>query len=870
MNQANKDIKNDNNLDKLEILRVMYETLVNSKACVPKNLEEAIEKAIKDKPEEPLWVTIIRFICTHIRDIIASAENESCECLGRVVVFKKGEKGFKSFGETSEKDDLPPELSNPWDSFLNGKPNFGTDPPVVSIEENILAVCIHPLPDDNDPILIYLIKPSPHHPVNIVDPSYIGSIIWTAAQQVLFNQTTLKYLSDMRQKFNETIRSEDIEEIGNSAEALWLMNCIVHEPYTYELSKEKGIPSKRNDFSQFHFKLIGFAMKFSLGDGWQKFSKPLEYEFAKGIEDRELLSEYDLKVLNLIRAATGKQLNIYAQLSDGKELKDVELIDLLTIWTEILYKVRYLKYKWNVKSESGQENKWNEVAELLKKLSSNLMTKLQKDLFGTSSSNHETFKVIVDNGWTRSYLALLAVRAVSNCNKLEALGLDSSSLGLQLTESLIHVVLVTLIKEFLSENDADLWYNPINYTNALINVISWYSHKVIKVDVDIPVADTLKKVYKSETPLYSLKPYYRDHLYHVIDVCMLGHLLLDEDLGYIFKPGSDMDLETCMKQWYVAAIFHDVGYITELLNGALRKMKDINSEEIDEFLQYVDDNYKNGVDSFCNRIFIEVDKSRNTCVRRGLDHGATSAAHLRWLLSDVNSGEKRYRPAIDAIIAHNLHPDYPINQSHSPISALLALCDELQEWGRPSIDTSEFLHHVAATRNLGNYPLKYRRPLKTLVIEKNSNNRISFILKYFPPDEGLFDPVWLWLNKISNFERIEWNKTVADWTIEIKVPLSKQYKNQSLYEMDLLQKCTWENANLLPLRRWIQFAVENEWYNKESEEEILKFPLDIKEKTGGIFPVTVKALKALVDYQSIRKQELSTVNERLLAKKGIK
>ncbi len=43
MNQANKDIKNDNDLDKLEILRVMYETLVNSKACVPKNLEEAIK-----------------------------------------------------------------------------------------------------------------------------------------------------------------------------------------------------------------------------------------------------------------------------------------------------------------------------------------------------------------------------------------------------------------------------------------------------------------------------------------------------------------------------------------------------------------------------------------------------------------------------------------------------------------------------------------------------------------------------------------------------------------------------------------------------------------------------------------------------------
>lgn len=850
------------NRESAEIIHALYEPVVTSRRHVSSDLQMAIENRT---PGEPVWISIIRFLVKHVSEIIDTALLEqSIECRGWVVVCREGTSNIQSFGKTPSEDSLLPKVWQEWEKFLYREgPYFGNIVSALSIAEDgrpfPLAVQIHPILNNNMPVLVYLLAPTSQHPIYSASPSYMGAVIWTSAQQVLFNSTTLTYLRRLEQQFSDAVAREDIVRIGEYIENLLPMYYVIQEPAVAGDQKvdpcDIGKKAQQSSYSQFRSTLVSFAFKFSLGREWHKLPFLTKGEervrFASRIEESNLLSEDDLEVLRLTRIAVGEQL--------GED----EDTSILTKWLDTLFRVRELKFCWGSDETAQQRRKWEYVAERLSNICHGAAKELEKVLFRGEAAK---YWVDIDDDWTRAYLALLVMRAFKQ-KRASKLRLEFSPLGLDLAEHLARVVLVALGQHLIPLGDkADIWYDPVSYTESLINIIAWYTHEVIGVEVDLPIADTLRRVYESEASLYSLKPYYRDHLYHVIDVCMLGHLLMGEDLGHAFKAGkTEEEIRTALKQWYVAAIFHDVGYVAELLSSSLRLLKDVHSPEVQEFYDSLQDNYRSAEKQYCNRIYNEVDKNHQPCIRDGLDHGTTSAAHLLFLLNGVAGGAELYRPAIDAIIAHNLHPTYPIEQTKAPVSALLALCDELQEWGRASVEAPEFLRHIAATRNLGDYPLRRFHPLDTLTIKKSTDGKLRFTLNYRSPDEGLFDTARLWLNKTSNFERVEWDQTIGVWDVEVRVPISVKYQGLGLYEMDLMQKCAWEDINLLPLRRWVRLAKEQQWYRKDGDVEVLCFPLNLNKLPRSFLPVTREALDALGRYHALRTGEVSVISERIWA-----
>ena len=116
---------------------------------------------------------------------------------------------------------------------------------------------------------------------------------------------------------------------------------------------------------------------------------------------------------------------------------------------------------------------------------------------------------------------------------------------------------------------------------ATVWLISRYAHDVLGVEPRLDITSHLLQSVRSEPALHVLRQYYRDHFLHALEVCFLGQLLLEKartrtgrrliDIcRAILRVASD---EEVLREWYVAALFHDNGYALELLRGARDTLK---------------------------------------------------------------------------------------------------------------------------------------------------------------------------------------------------------------------------------------------------------------------------------------------------------
>ena len=853
-------MRNNNQDYGYDLLRGLnvWENVVVWRRDIPQHLRQIFEEK---NDGVPVWKGFLRFICRHFLTIVKdSFSDNDIKCYGWVVIANHNGGDIQAVGPEPEADELPEELSIvlmerfdhikrlsrmlPTESLFSGK-----DFPII--------VKIHPLSDEKPPDLLYVLAPEENHPICLMKPSSVGRAIWASAQHVIFNRTTSYSLQIWQKEYEKNILDNNILSASEIISKLWPMYYLTHEDLEFdgeELNLKKSIKKLNNDFRS---KLVSFALKVALGPYWAHQKgynvNGIDLRFAEDLDDFGLFDKKDHNALLLGRiTAIGTDMDVILPHRPS----------LLTCWLNVLYNVRRIKSIWCDGGGDVLEEQWDRVLCLIIELCKKTKKYFEKALIKN---------IIIDHEWTRAYLALQCVRSISE-ETIQSLGLDFSPHGLTIAEYMATVVIVALRKyEIPVEENAGSWFDPTMYTEALINIVAWYAHRVVGVEVDLPVADTLRRVYRAEASLYSLKSYYRDHLYHVIDVCMLGDLILSDDLSLSSQFGENNEKEENRKQWYVASLFHDVGYIAELVNVSLKMLNTLESNDIAKFRDSLNIAYKKAEEKFSDRLFLKLDMMRNKCVSEGLDHGATSASYLNHFLTHVPDGFTRFRPAMDAVIAHNLHPNYPINHEKSPLSALLAFCDELQEWGRSTMDDTLFSHHVASTRVLGDYPQKAKIPLEYLEIKKDDAG-CTFRLRYRPPEQGLFDTARLWLSKVSNFERITWNEIAKGWIICIEVPRSKEYHDLGIYEMDLIEICAWKHTELLPLRRWVQAANKPGCYSKNKEQseddnertiEALRFRLDL----GGLDfrPVQKEALNALGAYQKFRRDEINRMKDRVWA-----
>lgn len=197
----------------------------------------------------------------------------------------------------------------------------------------------------------------------------------------------------------------------------------------------------------------------------------------------------------------------------------------------------------------------------------------------------------------------------------------------------------------------------------------------------------------------------RDHVIHSLNTFLLG-LCINK-----YYLNNKVDIF----EWTLAALFHDIAYPAkisqDIIRSYLEKMsaikKDLDIESFDPVINLIPKNFekltnnKNAFGYIQKKIYeweldvnvqeIYDDKicSNNLC------HGMLSALTVLYLVDlmyQKNSwwNQENFKnhivPACSAIFLHNLEDDAfkKIDKTIAPLPYLLKLCDELQNWDRPS------------------------------------------------------------------------------------------------------------------------------------------------------------------------------------------
>jgi hypothetical protein len=292
--------------------------------------------------------------------------------------------------------------------------------------------------------------------------------------------------------------------------------------------------------------------------------------------------------------------------------------------------------------------------------------------------------------------------------------------------------------------------SPAESLDSLLYMVDRYAHIELGVEELLNIRYHLGRQITSEIHLYLSKPHYRDHMLHVIDVFLLGHLLLNTNIYWIKGKAPMIDhldktltgqdanwgmasKDDLMRNWAVASLFHDIGY--QLGHGkksspnlnAWEEYFVLNNPSPDSFVSFPHGNRTAEKDDhqipqkFLTDFSKKIDKSD---VFKGVfpvfnaknkkDHGVLSAIRVTQILNDadytVNEANtdsigdlaQGYRHAIHAIAHHNLFSHRVSIHSH-PLACLLRLCDELQEWDRRRVNIEKVVKQLYLDFQYGNF-----------------------------------------------------------------------------------------------------------------------------------------------------------------------
>ncbi len=395
--------------------------------------------------------------------------------------------------------------------------------------------------------------------------------------------------------------------------------------------------------------------------------------------------------------------------------------------------------------------------------------------------------------------------------------------------------------------------------DSLLYLVDRYAHAELRVDERLNVREHLCRGLRSEVQHHFSKPFYRDHLIHVIDVFLLGHALLNTEMVWLEgKParlvehlerfGSGRPEADWLRDWAVTALLHDIGYQV----GTSRS----SSSDADEWEAYFDlpgfglpawltakkrttSNGKREGRAFVEQLvdqFYELDTDNEWLPKKetydSLDHGILSALRIAQILLHAESvgrpgplfddGQlvKEYDSALHAIAHHNLF-DHEVTFSTHPLTCLLRLCDELQEWGRRRVNIERMVKNLylnieedailssVTSESLASFATNLRIQVEKgnvnqpdgIKINLPTNPHFRFLLTYRSPVTANFDACLTFLNKAHNLQFLnlstdaEANRELR-FEIEMHFPHPPEYGSLTEYDIYALFA---EQARHLPL-----------------------------------------------------------------------
>lgn len=379
---------------------------------------------------------------------------------------------------------------------------------------------------------------------------------------------------------------------------------------------------------------------------------------------------------------------------------------------------------------------------------------------------------------------------------------------------------------------------------ALVWAVSRYGHDRLGIDPQLDLRAHLLHAARNEPALHVLKPFYRDHFFHAIEVCFLGHLLLDTNIknGLPFHSlvGGLLGLtgrEHVLREWYVAALLHDIGYSVEVLKSTRKVLAfSKRSGKITQLGKSIDEAIQ-----FLSRQLAVGDLGSPDSAAPDLDHGIVGAEHLRSLLESIsqrNGGGHNYDAASRAVALHNQHRE-TVEFRRDPLAFLLILCDAIQEWNRPHLRFASAPADILTALMKGapfGEGADLSGPLEAVSLsigrsatgslELQDPSTLQFNMSYgdeINQNAGVFN---LWINTSSNLQRLRLDGLPFNIVTSFCTPAFNMGSEKQEYQMHRL-RCAAEETHMTFLARWFPCGVDDRAirYKIDKDHEVLTLDL---------------------------------------------
>jgi hypothetical protein len=277
------------------------------------------------------------------------------------------------------------------------------------------------------------------------------------------------------------------------------------------------------------------------------------------------------------------------------------------------------------------------------------------------------------------------------------------------------------------ENALEFSSNPFNkkpvvsLDYAPMEYIDEYAQANIEVYKNLTLSDSYSKLLGMLTDLQNIdtvsflfEKRHRDHFSHQFNVYGIGLLLLNavvkdqQTLKHVIGEKLEKTEDDVDFLWMVAALFHDHTYPIEYLlkigprfwqlkkSETRSKVKSLGEALFNTIPRIYDsdivrpntgldntDTIRDKVLNSAKEILVNV--SDDSITPRCFMHDVLSAVNL---LIKIKDKHQELLPALQAIARH--HMEGEVDFEKEPLVALLRLCDELHEWGRPVLTDQGF------------------------------------------------------------------------------------------------------------------------------------------------------------------------------------
>lgn len=302
----------------------------------------------------------------------------------------------------------------------------------------------------------------------------------------------------------------------------------------------------------------------------------------------------------------------------------------------------------------------------------------------------------------------------------------------------------------------------------LIKKISDYVYDERELDARFEIKTWLENLLERELFLSITKKRHRDHLLHACRMALLGERILKGKIIYedgkkfrlldlvreLFRKQKDTQKllklyevdtlnnealdEKILQIWFIAALFHDVGFIYEAFTEVWENLKDImkypNFKEMHLDIEKALANFKKRFS--VSDVRVKLYKSKFT---REFDHSKIGACLISNLL-----GESNLICDMAAFITDHHSSNETLEFTERPLSFLMVLLDEIQEWERPVLGRkirdqilsekisklSPFIEYPEVKPELESISLSSDNDKDFEIKMKNGNLNLDFTLDY--------------------------------------------------------------------------------------------------------------------------------------------